>query len=77
MFGQDSKLDLTFLNVKHRVRDVALLEHVLIFAKFQYRFSRSNLGEKVFGVKRVLGWILHGSLLWVHHTAKPATFLKS
>jgi hypothetical protein len=50
------------LNVKHRVRDFALLEHVLIFAKFQYRFSRSNLGEKGFGVKRVLGWILHGSL---------------
>ena len=39
------------MNVKHRVRDIALLEHVLIFVKFQYLFSRAHFGEKFFGVK--------------------------
>src|SRR6202011_3648787 len=54
MFGQDSKLDLAFLNVKHGVGDVALLEHVLIFMEFQYLFSRAHFGEKLFRVKHVL-----------------------
>jgi hypothetical protein len=63
LLGQDSKLDLAFLDVKHRVGDIALLEHVLILVKFQYRFARSHLGEKVFGVKPVLIWFFHESLL--------------
>src|SRR6202035_974802 len=49
MLGHDSKLDLAFLNVKHRVGDIALLEHVLILVKFQYRFPRSHFGKKVWG----------------------------
>jgi len=35
------------LNVKHRVRDIALLEHVLIFMEFQYLLSSAHFGEKV------------------------------
>jgi hypothetical protein len=65
MFGQDSKLDLAFLNVKHRVGDIALLKHVLVLVKFEDRFPRAHLGEKVFGVKHVLGWLSHRSLLWL------------
>jgi hypothetical protein len=41
LIGQDSHLDLAFLNVKHRVRDIALREHILILLKFQYGLSRS------------------------------------
>src|SRR6267142_1122420 len=63
MFGHDSKLDLAFLNVKHRVGDIALLEHVLIPVEFQYVLSRAHFGKKVFGVKHVLVLLLHGSLL--------------
>jgi hypothetical protein len=51
------------LNVKHLVGDIALLEHALIFMEFQYLLSRAHFGEKYFGVKHVLGWLLHQSLL--------------
>src|ERR1700680_4832623 len=65
MLGPDSKLDLALLNVKHRVGDIALLVHVLILVKFQYRFSRSYLRKKAFGVKAVLRWLFHERLLWL------------
>src|ERR1700688_1638633 len=65
MLRQDSELDLAFLNVKRRVGDIALLEHVLILMEFQYLFSRAHFGEKVFRVKHVLVWLLHGSPLWL------------
>jgi hypothetical protein len=69
LLGLDGELDPAFLNVKDRVGNVALFEHVLIFLKFQYRLSRSYFGEKDFRVKHVLGWIGHGSLLQLdqHH----------
>ena len=47
LLRSDSELDLTFLNVKHRFCDIALLEHILILVKLQHRFSRPYLGEKV------------------------------
>src|ERR1700676_2306647 len=65
MFGQDSKLDLTFLNVKHRVRDIALLEHVLILVKFENRFPSSDFGEKNLRIKLVNSLLSHRSLLWL------------
>src|ERR1700730_579953 len=65
MFGQDSKLDLAFLNVKHRVGDIALLEHVLVLVKFENRFPRSDFGDKNLRVKLVISWLSHGSLLWL------------
>src|SRR6202035_3384955 len=65
MLGQDSKLDLAFLNVKHRVRGIALLEHVLILVKFEDRFPKSDFGEKDLRVKLVISWLSHRSLLWL------------
>jgi hypothetical protein len=53
------------LNVKNRIRDIALFEHMLIFMEFQYLLPRANFGEKYSGVKHVLVWLLHGSLLWL------------
>src|SRR5260370_1075955 len=65
LLGHDSHLDVAFLNVKHSVSNIALLEHVLILVEFQYLFSRTHFGEKVFRVKHVLVWLLQGSLLWL------------
>jgi hypothetical protein len=48
LLGLDSHLDLTFLNVKHRARDIALLEHVLIFMEFQYLLSRAHFSNTSF-----------------------------
>jgi len=33
--------------------------------EFQYLLSRAHFGDKVFRVKHVLVWLLHGSLLWL------------
>src|ERR1700730_12473928 len=66
LLRHDSKLDLAPLNVKNRVRDIALLEHMLVLVKFEHCFPRAHLGEKYFGVKYVLGWLLHRSLLWLN-----------
>jgi len=43
------------LNVKYRVRDIALLKHVLVLAKFEDRFPRAHVGEKEFWMKHLLG----------------------
>src|ERR1700719_109684 len=74
MLGQDSKLDLAFLNVKHRVRGIALLEHVLILVKFEDRFPKSDFGEKNLRIKLVISWLPHRSLLWLdeRHLASSA-----
>src|SRR6476646_8906795 len=65
LLRHDRKLDLAPLNVKNRVGDVALLEDMLIFMEFQYLLPRAHFGEKYSGVKHVLVWLLHGSLLWL------------
>ena len=52
LFGQDSELDLSFLNVKHSVRDVALRKHNLIFLKFNNSLPHADFGEKYFGIER-------------------------
>jgi hypothetical protein len=49
LFGQDSELDLTFLNVEDRVGDVALLEYVLIFNELSTAFPSPTLARKTFG----------------------------
>jgi hypothetical protein len=41
------------LNVRYRVRDVALLKYVLVFTKFEDRFPRTLIGEKEFGIKHL------------------------
>jgi hypothetical protein len=60
--GQDSHLDLAFLNVKHRVGDIALREHVLVLVKFQYRLSGSNFGEKDRSIKHSFACAHHANL---------------
>jgi hypothetical protein len=65
LFGQDSQLDLAFLNLEHRVRDFALLEHVLVLVKFKDRLPGPHFGEKTLGVKHVFWRLSHRSLLWL------------
>ena len=65
LLGEDGQLHPSFLNVKHRVGDVALLEDVLVLAKFSDRFPRSDFGDKTLGVKLVISWLSHRSLLWL------------
>src|SRR5277367_1034323 len=64
LFGQDSELDLAFLNVKNGLRDIALFEDFLVLVKVEYRFPIADFGEKDLGVKYVLGWFAHKGLLW-------------
>jgi len=64
LLGQDSQLDPSFLNVKYRVGDVALLEHALIFMEFQYLLPRAHFGEKSLRVKQITGCLSHWTLLW-------------
>src|SRR5713226_5740436 len=63
LIGQDSHLDLAFLNVEHRVRDIALREHILILLKFQFGLSSSNAREKNPSVKHGFACAHHASLL--------------
>ena len=51
LLGHDGQLDLSLLNVKHGVRDVALRKHRLISMKFNNRLALADLGEEVFGIK--------------------------
>src|ERR1700730_7165566 len=69
MLGQNSQLDLAFLNVKHRFRDIALLEQVLILVKFEDRFPSSDFGEKTLRIKLVNSWLSHRSLLLARRTS--------
>src|ERR1700722_8424772 len=64
LLGQDSQFDSSFLNVKHRVGDVALLKHVLILMEFQYLLSGAHFGEKNLRVKHVISRLSHRSFLW-------------
>src|SRR5580704_1204807 len=63
LLGHDGELDPTFLNVKHRVSDVALLENELILVKFEDRFPGSDFAEKNLRIKLVISWLPHTSLL--------------
>jgi hypothetical protein len=49
LLGQDSKLDLAFLNVKNRVRDIALPENVLIPVKVPFFPRPRTLARKLLG----------------------------
>src|ERR1700693_2678548 len=77
LLGQDSQFDSSFLNVKHRVGDIALLKHVLILMEFQYLLSRAHFGEKNLRVEHVISWFSHRNLLWFddRHLASSARVL--
>ena len=66
MLGQDSELDPTFLNVKNRIGDLTLREDVLVLVKLKDVFSCAHLGEKCFGIKRVLNSLVHVALLYFY-----------
>src|ERR1700688_4710611 len=86
LLGQDSQLDSSFLNVKHRVGDIALLKHMLILTEFQYLLSRSHFGEKNLRVKHVISRLSHRSFPWLderhlrhrreHATSSPVARLR-
>ena len=54
LFGQDSELNPSFLDIKHRLRDVALFENLLVLVKFEDVFPVADFGEKELRVKYVL-----------------------
>jgi hypothetical protein len=63
LIGQDSHLDLAFLKVKHRVRDIALREHIPILLKLQDGLSGSNVGNEDLSVKHGFACARHANLL--------------
>jgi hypothetical protein len=52
VLGNDGELDIALLDVKNRVRDVALRKNDVVLPIVQNRFSVAHLGEEVFGTKR-------------------------
>src|SRR5206468_12394723 len=59
LLGNDGELDLAFLDVKNRVRDLSLRKNNLILPIFGYRFSFAHHGEKYFGIKRGFSFLPH------------------
>jgi hypothetical protein len=52
MLGDNSELDLAALDLKHRIRKIALRENRLIFSIFVYCLPRADICEKSRGVER-------------------------
>src|SRR5436309_3521988 len=59
LLGNDRELELAFLDVKNRVRDLSLRKNNLILPIFGYRFSLAHLGENFFGIKRGFNSLPH------------------
>jgi hypothetical protein len=60
LFRDDNNLDPTTLNVKNRVRRVALRENDLILVECNNGLSFANLGEKFLGIKsRLIDLVWH------------------
>src|ERR1700694_4277821 len=59
LLGNDSELDLALLDVKNRVRNIALRENNLILPVFEYFFSLTHLGEQCFRIERELSYAFH------------------
>src|SRR5271165_2735843 len=64
LLGNHRELELAFLNIENRVRDVALRENNLILLILRYRFSLTDFGEKFLGIKRGLALLCHGDSHW-------------
>src|ERR1700722_10063956 len=64
LFGNHRELELAFLNIENRVREVALRENNLILLILRYRFSLTDSGKKFLGLKRDLAYLCHGDLHW-------------
>jgi hypothetical protein len=63
LFGNHRDLELSLLDVKDSVCDVALREDDLILLVFGYRFSAADLGKEHPGVERSLTILPHNGLL--------------
>jgi hypothetical protein len=65
VLGDNRQLDLTLLDVKNRIRDLALRKNRLISLIFGYGFPFADLGEKFLRIKRNLASLptapLHGA----------------
>ena len=59
LLGYRDNLDSTFLNIEDRARHVALRKDNLILAKFKDGLSLANLGEKLLGIKSLIGLACH------------------
>src|SRR5690349_1167273 len=59
LLRHDRKLDSAALNVKNRICNIPLLEHALVLLELQDRLPGAHLGEKLLGVKRLLGRLRH------------------
>src|SRR5579863_5942716 len=70
LFGQDGELDLPLLNIKYRLRDIALFEDFLVLVKFEDHLPVTDFGEKLLRVKHVLGWLAHNGPPLVRTTAE-------
>jgi hypothetical protein len=55
------ELELAFLNVEYRVRDVALGVHFLVLPEIPYGSSRPRVGKEVQGVEWFIGRLGHCS----------------
>ena len=62
LFGNHRELELAFLNIENRVREIALRENNLIVLILRYRFSLADFGEKPLGVKRGLAFLWETSI---------------
>src|SRR5690349_10954146 len=71
LLGNNSELDLALLDVKNRVRGLALRKYDLILPIFGYRFSFAHLGEKCFGIKRGFNSLPHKGSLFLFHKGCP------
>lgn len=74
LLRQDRELDPALLNVKNRIGDLTLREHLLVLVKFEDRFPRAHLGEKYFGIKQVLNCVAHVAL---HYSYKESDAISS
>jgi hypothetical protein len=63
LLGNHRDLELSLLDVKDSVRDVALREDDLILLVFGYRFSAADLGKEHLGVERSLSILPHNGHL--------------
>jgi hypothetical protein len=56
LLGKDRELDPAFLNVKHRIRGVALLEHMLVLLEFENRLPGSDFRKERLRIELIIVW---------------------
>jgi hypothetical protein len=64
LLGNDAELELAFLEVENRVRDIALREDGLSFLVSCNGLSFAHAGEKFFWIERSLDLLSHAGFLF-------------